>query len=79
MTELNNLDVLERGMNCLYENLGTIETERFISFIIREKFDYTKWRHNLFGNSSVHEINEEAVEYNSKHPFTGKRPLKSLE
>ena len=34
-------DIMERGINCLLEELGTIETERFIATIIRERFDYT--------------------------------------
>jgi hypothetical protein len=32
----------------LNHNLGLIETERFIALIRRERFDYTKWRENLF-------------------------------
>ena len=66
-------------MNCLYENLGTLETERFISFVIREKFDYTKWRSNLFGRATVHGINEEAAGYMSKNPFQAKRNLKKFD
>ena len=57
----NTTDVMDRGLNCLLEQLGVIETERFISVIIREKFDYTKWRKMYFGDASVEEINEEAV------------------
>ncbi len=79
MSELNTLEILERGMNCLYENLGTVETERFISFVIREKFDYTVWRKDLFGNSSIHEINEDAAEYLKNNPFFAKKELQSLD
>ena len=41
-------EIMDLGMNCLLENLGTIETEHFISVILREKSDYTKWRQKIF-------------------------------
>ena len=37
-------EVIDRGMNCLSTHLGAWETERFISTILREKFNYTEWR-----------------------------------
>jgi hypothetical protein len=36
------------GFEVLNQNLGLVETEKFIALIQREKFDYTKWRENLF-------------------------------
>ena len=69
----NTADVMDRGLNCLLKQLGVVETERFISVIIREKFDYTKWRKMYFGDASVEEINEEAVAYDKTHPFKPKK------
>lgn len=43
-------------LKSLNRNLGTLETERFIVLIRREKFDYTKWRENLFDGLSGKEI-----------------------
>lgn len=40
----NTIEVIDRGLRCLSENLGAKETEIFISTLLREKFDYTKWR-----------------------------------
>ncbi len=65
----NTLEIMELGMNCLLEHLGTTNTEIFISALIREKFDYTEWRKNFFGDASVHEINSAAVEYVKNYPF----------
>ena len=65
----NTLEIMELGMNCLLEHLGTTNTEIFISALIREKFDYTEWRKNFFGDTSVHEINSAAVEYVKNYPF----------
>ena len=36
-------EVMKLGMDCLLENLGVIDTERFISTLLREKSDYTLW------------------------------------
>lgn len=69
----NSAEIMERGMSCLLEQLGVIETEKFISTIIRERFDYTKWRRAYFGDASVKEINQEAVAYAHEHPFVPKR------
>lgn len=66
-----NSDVLSAGMNCLTEHLGVIEAERFISIIIREKFDYTKWQRDYFDRKTPEEISREAEEYERAHPFDG--------
>ena len=65
----NTLKIMELGMNCLLEHLGTTNTEIFISALIREKFNYTEWRKDFFGNASVHEINSAAVEFAKNYPF----------
>lgn len=44
----NTVDIMNRGMQCLNENMGVVEAEQFISIIIREKFDYTKWQRQFF-------------------------------
>ena len=53
--------LLTTGMSILIERLGNVEAERFVSILLREPFDYTKWREeNLFVDMSVEEINAEA-------------------
>ena len=71
----NTLEIMELGMNCLLEHLGTTNTEIFISALIREKFDYTEWRKNFFGDASVHEINSAVVEYVKNYPFQPTRTI----
>ena len=43
----NTVDILNRGMECLTESMGVVEAEQFISIIIRERFDYTKWQRQM--------------------------------
>lgn len=60
---------MDKGINCLLEKLGVVETEQFISVIIREKFDYTKWQQQRFDQMSAEEFNAAAVAYSKEHPF----------
>ena len=62
---------MNKGMKCLMEQMGIIEAERFISVIIREKFDYTKWQRDYFDAKTPAEIREEASRFEKEHPFTG--------
>ena len=75
---MSTIDIMDKGMNCLLENLGTIETERFISVLIREKFDYTKWRREYFGNASVKELNDKATNYAQNHSFQPKKQVQRI-
>ena len=54
--------ILNDGMRILLDNLGMIETERFIMLIQKETFDYTLRQEDLFENMSVEEISEKAAE-----------------
>ena len=61
--------IMNDGINCLIERLGIIETEIFISQLIREPFDYTKWQSEHYANMSVSELNKKAVEYAKNNPI----------
>jgi len=63
----NTAAIMNAGMDCLVERLGAIETEIFISQIIREPFDYTKWQREHYADLSVSELNKRAVEYAREH------------
>jgi hypothetical protein len=55
--------ILNDGMDCLLEKLGVLETEIFISHLLREPFDYTAWQKEHYANISVQDLNRKAVEY----------------
>lgn len=67
----NTVDIMNRGMECLTEKLGVVEAEHFISILIREKFDYTKWQRQYFDAMAPGEFNQKSLEYAWKHPYTG--------
>jgi hypothetical protein len=55
-----------KGFNTLVGTLGEVEAERFISLILREPFDYTKWQKYLWENRSVEEISKAAMQQRLK-------------
>lgn len=34
---MNTIDIIERGFACLYENLGFIDTEHFIAYLLTDE------------------------------------------
>jgi hypothetical protein len=63
----NTAAILNDGMDCLLEKLGILETEIFISHILREPFDYTAWQKEHYASITVRELNRKAVEYAEVH------------
>ena len=68
---MSTVELLNRGMNILNRELGSVDAERFISVIMREQFDYTKWQREFFDGMSQEEIKDEASKYEKEHPFEG--------
>lgn len=62
-------EILDIGMNCLIEKLGIIDAERFISVLIREQSDYTKWRQRYFDNVTSDEFHSAALAYGKDNPL----------
>ena len=63
------MEIMNRGINCLIRQMGVVETEKFISIINREKFDYTKWQQNLFDDMTLEELNEAAAAFSKENPI----------
>ena len=58
-----DLEIQEDGFRALKEHLGPVEAERFITLILRQPFDYTEWRKNLWPDISVRELSRMAMEH----------------
>lgn len=54
--------IKSEGMHILLEKLGKVDAERFITLIIKEPFDYTKWQQNMLNDLSVRELSKKAME-----------------
>lgn len=51
------------GTKALIKAMGTVEAERYIALIARERFDYTVWRLSILPEGSIEEISKAAMQY----------------
>ena len=51
------------AMDVLLNTLGAIDTEKFITLIKNNNFDYTEWHKNLWNDKSVDEIHKMATQF----------------
>ncbi len=58
---ITDTEIKIKGVRVLMESLGEVEAERFISLIMREPFDYTKWQRSLWTEKTVTEISSAAM------------------
>ena len=54
------------AFQALAQRLNPVEIERFVVSLNREKFDYTKWRQNLFEDMSIEELSAAAEKYSQE-------------
>jgi hypothetical protein len=50
-----------KSMKALNDALGLVGAERFVNLLLREPFDYTKWRQDLWADKTVEEISKAAM------------------
>ncbi len=60
---MNESVLQQTAMKCLIQNFGIVDAERFISSVIKEPFDYTKWQENLYEDMTVKELSQKAMAY----------------
>ena len=63
---ITDTEIKRQGIKALSDNLGLVETEKFIALLLREPFDYTKWQKNLFPDISPETLSKEAMKYRRK-------------
>ena len=72
-------EILNAGFSCLLDAIGEIETERFVSILLRERADYTKWRQKYFNDATVEDFNAAAVEFAKACPFKSEKTLVAID
>ena len=58
---INDTEIKIIGVKALTDALGEVNAETFISLIMREPFDYTKWQRQLWEGRSVEYISRSAM------------------
>jgi len=51
------------AIDLLLKTFGVLETERFITSIKSNNFDYTEWQKTLWDDKSVEELHKMAIEF----------------
>jgi hypothetical protein len=62
------------ALDVLIKTFGILETERFITSIKSNNFDYTEWHKELWKDKGIEEIHKMAVEFENKKTQNNKRP-----
>ena len=57
------VELMNRGIACLIDRLGIIETEQFLSILSREQFDYTQWQAEHFDSIEMKEMSQHIATY----------------
>ena len=63
-------EIRTSGLQLLIQGLGQVEAERFISLILREPFDYTKWQRDLWTDKTVQDLSRDAMRLRSAQQNT---------
>jgi hypothetical protein len=56
-------EIRVKGLKALNDALGQVEAERFVTLLLREPFDYTKWRRDLWADKTVDEVSKAAMQH----------------
>ena len=59
---ITDTEIKVKGIETLIEALGEMNAERFITLLLREPFDYTRWQRNLWIDKSVEEVSTMAMQ-----------------
>ena len=56
-------EIRTEGIRVLVNAMGGVEAERFVSLMIREPFDYTKWQRSLWPTTTVEQVSSAAMRF----------------
>ncbi len=62
-----DVELRSEAMELLRNQLGLVESERFIALINRDVFDYTRWRQNQWNHATVAELAQHARQLRTKN------------
>lgn len=63
---MTDTEIKLQGFDALMKVLGEVDTEKFITLIQKDKFDYTKWQRKLFIDLNYMELSKQAMLYKNK-------------
>ena len=58
---ITDTELKVKGLTILTESLGPVEAEKFVSLLLREPFDYTRWQRQLWRGEKVEQLSSDAM------------------
>lgn len=55
--------IMSEALQALHSKLTPVEVEKFIVLLSREKFDYTRWRENLWQGETLESLSAKAQQH----------------
>lgn len=55
-----DIELKHEAMELLRDRLGLVDSERFIALVVRDTFDYTRWRQDRWADTTVAQLAEQA-------------------
>lgn len=71
ITKPNSFDIYDEGLRLLTEHMGVLKAETFISVLLREQFDYTRWHRSLVDKTTKEQFHKWAETSNKNNPYKG--------
>jgi len=59
------VEIRQVGMLALIKALGTVEAERFVAALTRDRFDYTEWRKSSLPDLDIESLSTQAMNYSN--------------
>ncbi len=59
------VEIRQVGMLALIKALGTVEAERFVAALTRDRFDYTEWRKTGLPDLDIEALSTQATHYSN--------------
>lgn len=63
---MTDTEIMKKGYNILIKEMGLTDAEKFISLVISDPGDYTKWKKSIFSDKSISEMSFDAMKQRAK-------------
>ena len=67
----NTMELYDEGVSILARHLGVVRAEQFISVLLKEPFDYTKWHQKMADSMTQEEFDKIVEEAERTSPYAG--------
>lgn len=59
---LADTEIKRKGFKILIKKFGDIDSEKTVSLISKESFDYTQWHSMLWSDQTIEQVSEKAMD-----------------